>query len=978
MAEPARSHYDEDEADNNLPLSAQERANRKWGMSPEQQEERAAAIESASKSQQDGSAYERAQRAWNMTPQSENGLNQANLSQKLDDKYGNFKSTAGPNNKSGMNAGDLAKKEDDTEAAGVSGANVDSKEVDATSGSTEKSLNYTGNKGKAEGKGKFSAKASFAKKRVKLAIAGAIFSVIVSVITFIGLLPLKLAHIISNVDKKFFATAEEAIETRSEKFFSKYVSSHVLRSLTDADGTCPSTRVNKNCSVTVNENGPLSRLYRAWADDRLEQKLSENYGLTFERSGNTYNMNIRGERIDITGVARGDLELRDVGRYEIRQSWKEAFKNETRLKRVFYHFKVGRLLERKFGIKRCIVACRKRLGFDDWKGHKAKVFKTKLIRRVLSPRDEALTIAFQCIFVEPCSTDPDSTGPDNDKRDLFQSRVDEMLERLSREYGNEFTKEGIEKMLKELDDLDRNGGGRKYKQYIAKKILQKVFEDETADTLAKVGTKVIPIYGWVQLATTITRQLDQAGPKIRKYRYVAGSVAMIQMYSMYKTFADEIKRGDVDPKVVGSFIEALSDGTKNGEPAEASPLYNSVINGPSKPTYGSIFSGRAYADTDSTSTTYTCDDGDPVPDGEYICEEEDLLGGTAITRFAEFLSDNPVVNNVLGPIAGGFGVVLDVIDGAINKPVEALLGIPGISHVVGAITNAATGILEPLMSAITGFLFPSALQLPMSGARAVNGIIGGGSAAGANTGHYTLGGAAMTVGEVSAIEEKRLQEDNARFASLSIQERLFSKDESRSMISQFAMAMPSSQSTAISSFIDMKPTSVFGNLLDTLRPKKAFAAPDPNAIARDPFGTIQYGYPLGSPDLDADPDIYTPEYCAQETAAWTDDYVSDDGYTELEIHNRTNPCLLEQAAITSAGGYFTDDVIAPQDQIASYEMEDFSEDESMSDFYSLIDSFSDEVEDQSILGQACALFEKSVASIGSFIKSPYPVSVIYS
>lgn len=909
MAEPARPLHDEDEADNNLPQSAMEKAHQKWGMSPEQESKNTEAVEAASR-QGDGSAYNRAQQAWGMNPQDGSGLGNANLSQKLDDKYGNYES--GNSAKEGLSAGDLGKKEDNSTNPT---AEVDAREASLTGDSGSKDINYTGGKKEAEGKskGKFSAKASFAKKKVQLAVAGMLFSAILSVAAFLGLLPLKLLHIIDNADKKFMPGIEQAVDARSEKFFSRYISSHVLRSLTDPNGTCPNTKINKNCSVTVNEDGPLSRLHRAWADDRLEQKLSANYGIEFESMGSgRYNMVIKGERVDITDVYHGRVELKDVGRSEIRRAWKDGFKNETRLKRMLYHLKVGRLLERKYGIKRCIISCKLSDPYNDWKGNKKRAFQAKLIRRVIAPRDEALSIAFHCIFIEPCGTDPVDTGDDHDKRDKYQKQVKEMLDRLSREYGQEFTQEGVEKMLKELDDLERDSGNGKYKQYLAKKILEKFFKSETADTVAKIGTKALPVIGWIQLASTTIELADKAGPAIRKYRYVAGSMAMVQLYSMYKTHADEIKVGNVDAEMVGSFVEALGDQTPNGEPAEVSPLYESVINGPSRPVYGSLFGGTAYAAETAHQKTYTCDDGNKISPEKYICDEEDLLGGTGIAKFIETISDNGIVD-ALGPIAGGVNDLLELLP--IEEISGVLLNLPGVRGFVGSITSFATDQLEPLMSSIIDYILPSALSASMSGARTVSGIIGGASAAAATVGHYGIGGAAMTVGAIGEVEEKSIREDNERFASLSIKDRLFSKNESRSMISQLALSMPSTQSAMVSSVANFKPTSLFGNFLNMLRPQKVSAAPDPNAIARDPFGTIQYGYAVDDPALNADPDIYTPEYCQQQNEAWADNYSKDEGFTELEIHTVTNPCLLEETAISSAGGFFTDDVIPSKDRI---------------------------------------------------------------
>lgn len=819
-----------------------------------------------------------------------------------------FKRYYGPDaKKEGLGANDLKKLDNEAIGSNSLDGKKDSEAaalISRGAAGNAETLNYSGGQGKEKGKAKV--KGNFAKKRLRLAVISGLVSIVLSIVGYFAILPQKINNLISNVDKKYFASAEEAVERRSERFFSDYVRRHVIPSL---NGSCPSTKVSKTCSVKVEGDSGPTRLYRAWADARLEQKLSDRHGITFERSGSgtgsTYSMTVRGESVDITGVARGELELRDVGRNEIREAWKEAYKRETRLKRVLYHFKVGRLLERKYGIKRCITACKLKDTYTDWKDRKKSAFKAKLVRRVIVPRDEALAIAFDCIFVSDCSGPASDNGEDHEQRDKFQQRVDEMLERLAREYGKEFTEEGVQKMLRELDEIDANGSGSKYQKYIMKKILQKVFREEASDKIADYGVKAIPIVGWISTAESITKIARNAGPTIRKYRYVTNSMAMVQLYSMYKTHADEIKVGNVDAEMVGSFVDALGDQTNKGETAELSPIYEEVINGPGRPGYtSSIFGGTAYAEGEKKQ--YTCDNNKPIPSGEVLCDEEKLTESSAGAAFIEAISNSPILgaaNAVLGP----FGAAIRTLTAPINSIGGALMNAPGVRQLVGALTSLAQ-YLEPLMKGVLDILIPTPMTPDMSGGRNATMVIGGGNAAGNEFAHYGLGSKVLTPTEINAIRTKRANDELTRFANLPFTERMFSKEESRSLMSQVAITMPSTRSSAISSFLGFKPGSLVSSIFST---KKASAQVTPTS---DPFGIQQYGYALDDPALAADPEKYTPEYCKAEIEAWEKAVVKDPA-TQMDMHTTTSPCILEEAALASSGGYFSDSLIPTKDKI---------------------------------------------------------------
>ena len=145
----------------------------------------------------------------------------------------------------------------------------------------------------------------------------------------------------------FFASAESALQKRTDVLFTDYLKKHVLPGLT---GQCSSTKTtDKNCVVNIGSGSSSSRLYRAWADARLENKMAEDYGIEFARNTDRrFSLKVRGQPdtkfeesflSDTQGFE--NIASTNEARQKIKGAMDEALQGETKLKRVFYRFKVG-------------------------------------------------------------------------------------------------------------------------------------------------------------------------------------------------------------------------------------------------------------------------------------------------------------------------------------------------------------------------------------------------------------------------------------------------------------------------------------------------------------------------------------------------------------------------------------------------------------------------------------------------------------
>lgn len=732
-------------------------------------------------------------------------------------------------------------------------------------------------------------------KRKQIAIGGGIAAIfgIAGFSLFMLILPLKILHVVNNMQDKYFGSSETAVEGRVEYYFNRYITDHVLKSL-NGEGVCKSTRtIDRSCISPVTGSGPVSTLFRGWQEGRLETKLAERYGLEIERKPNTaeYTLKVNGKvsDIDVEGFRKdpaSGLFKATGGRNDIRRSVKEALAGETRWKKVMYRYKVGRLLERKYGIRRCVFACKTADNFADWKDNKKGAFKAMLARRVLEPRSETLGLAMGCIFSTDCDSNSSTDGNDEndlEKKDKLQRNIDKYLA----ERGAQYSADTVESVSKLVSDITESGGLGKY---VITTILEKVF----GPLVAKVAEKAIPIVGWIDLVAQFTGKIKSAGPKFKKWAFAVNSAGMVAQYALYRSHADEIKGGKTDIALMGSVVDSL-----NG--MEQSPLYTDVM-GNGTGTVKNAFMPSAYAESASSSPKYTCNDGKPVPEGKKICKEESLQFDNLLTDASDLFRKPPLEQ--LGIIADGWnGSVGKVLAFAGAKIGELVQYFPGMQQLNDLIAQG----VQPLIDEASKII-PNPFSDNQSGGRSFNLAAGGADVAGNHNAEFGLGGKRLSNQEVADIRTYRKSEEYLKFKEKPLYARLFDREDSHSLISQVALNTPSTtisySQVGMASLISNPFSKIISNFGSFFSSKLVLAA----SAEEDPFGVPQYGYPLKDPAITAE----TPTDCKAYNKAWAED-TTVDPVSGQDIHNRVNLCLLDQAAIGSAGGYFTADVLTPND-----------------------------------------------------------------
>jgi surface antigen len=760
------------------------------------------------------------------------------------------------------------------------------------------------------GKNKKKVSGSFLSRNKKLFLGGGVGAGLAGILlSLLLLLPLKVHHVVNNLQNRFFATSEQATSDMTDRLLRAYVVNKVMPGM--IDGKCRDTKVTRSCAKVSPGDGLVKTLYSAWKDANFENKLATKHGVVIERyGGNNFRL------ITPSTLAEGGIDLKDfdpnnpgnmdqklfkaMDRSSVRREVRKAFESETFSKRVMYRYKVGKLLERKYGVVRCLVACNLR---DDVKSKteaKKLAWKGYFVDRIIEPRNEMMAIAVRCAIGGFSCTNADEIDEDGRNISEFERETREMI--ASRNIGEK----DLEQLNRDSEEIRKKG----FTEHLLAKLMGPI--------AAKASIKAIPIVG-----VSLFDAAGKAGPAAKKLNYIINSQTMVTMWMMYRTNADEIKAGDMDAAMMGSVVESLGPnaGTdQNGGGAESSPYYKEVMATGSKNT-ASIFS--AFIPTAKAAEAYPCNNGDTVTSG--VCPELMLSTTRGMTQVAGGLS--AVLNSPLFTQAQITAAVWGYTGGAAIDLLENILG--GVLGIFGdglmaLIKNAPGGqaaldAVEKVGTAISKWFIGWFINNPVgdspSGGRNFDIAAGGADFAGNDFCHYGLGCQKTTVAaakEIRLAQEKEAQES---FLSQPLLARMFDTSSKYSLVSRAAMALPSTTlngnsqsfvSTLVSPFSSLA-TSTFG-----IGNRGVASAANED---EDPFGITQYAYSKDDRVLNDDPEVYWDrEDCGnpEKVKKWGEQSTVDED-TGMPEHNITNGCKLLEASVGMAGGIYTDAVLTAAD-----------------------------------------------------------------
>lgn len=782
----------------------------------------------------------------------------------------------------------------------------------------------------------------FIRNRKNALIGGAVSAILISLILiFLSLIPLKIASFIANIQNTFAATTEDAVGKESEHMLDKYIVNKVLPGL--GKNKCFST-ISNECSVASSSGkGPVSKVFNVWRENRIENKLAKNYGLIFGKKGSVYYIHTNGRDFSLGDHPTSIFNMEGVtttrSRAEVRQAIREALKNETLWKRTLFRFRYGKFLEKKYGIRRCIITCKLGDKYADSFADKKLAAKAYIVRRVIAPVNESYALIMQCVLDGGCDITLDRAEPGEDtKLSPFQKKLQAQLDAFAARYGADALKD----LVKTASDIGKDGVKKYLARELAKKAGQVIGKDVTGDLAAKA---VSPI-GWAFMIARFVSIGQNIGPMIRYMSYAANAAAAVQLYQSYTTVASEMKSGNIDAAELGSFTEALTtnlDGSgDNQSDITQTPLYQSLYGDQpsSVATLIDSFSNKAYAAAASptgSSKKYICNDGNPVPSGQLVCPEEKLDRGNETaneisSEVQSIVSAVPYLDKLLGAInhignavGGVIGTVFDYACTWIFSIHTVFFGVYGCKTAMDYIGSKASDFMDFLAKK----LIVSPFSDSQSGGRTGDMAIAGGDVLFNGACKEQLGCAKLSDAQVSEIRNQQIAEREAEFNSLPVLARLFSKDTPYSVVSRLAMVAPTNFHDASSSVLNLF-TSTFNsfgsNLFSVFGRQHAFAATGPQP---DPFGVVQYGY--DDSQIPDDPEAYWDNNCVDgpmgkynpdtgqlDISDWLNDESNStqDTNTGESMNIKPNPCLLIRASSEALGGAF-DTSLLPSDSLNS-------------------------------------------------------------
>ncbi len=766
-------------------------------------------------------------------------------------------------------------------------------------------------------------------------IIGGIMSLIVT--AFLVLIPLKIESIVTNLEHHFMSTATSATQRQTDNLFTHYMTDHVLPALR-ACGARSTAVIDRHCNAYLNNtltggtSNPVHALYRGWRNGNLENKLARKYGIEFQfdRSANgrrgqwylkTPTTSGKGDPIGANGDGLAG-EFNKASRADMRASIQDA----TSFYNVMIRYKAGRLLEEKYGIKRCVVYCGVRDSFANAKVQAKYAAKMFLINRVVGPRSAALSAVLGCILVAnngcdgkapttcAASTCDELAG---ETEDVAAANVEQAIGEASSGFGSETA----DKLIQLISDVRVEGG---LQTYVVNKVITKFTSTNAIDEVPVVGE-----LGMLNQGLSFVNEAGGAGNKLQTYSYLVNAAAAVSIFTLFQSYADEIHTGHVTATEVGSFTNSLGPGDQCQPEIEtcSGPPVNGTAEAENTPLYSSLIEGNP---SPGQSKTYLCNDNKPVPAGKTVCPEENLgaknqtissidsvLSSTGILAIANAYESSPVAT-----VFNAISSATSYVAGTILSGAEALLNLVD-SSLVSSAKNAAASIFK----ALANDLIPSIISPDESGGRTFDMMAAGADVSGNDFAHTGLGGQKLTPGQVAAITQQQETEAQKEFQTQPLFARLFSTDTQYSLISKVAEAIPFGVSTSIQDGFAslLNPLSALSSSFGSLLTGRSAAAATPGP---DAFGVTQYGYPGNS--VPSDPEAYWNANCSDNAAQGYqktltqaqinagDKYWNDDTTTDPDNGQPTNatvnPCMLIKSAVGSAGAIYDSSLLTPDDQ----------------------------------------------------------------
>lgn len=584
---------------------------------------------------------------------------------------------------------------------------------------------------------------------------------------------LKIPSAISSIQNTFFASSRQIGDTITERLFTQYIIKKLIPGMITE--RCESSNVNRKCAHPGNADTYTGKLFNAWRDGRIEQRMFETDGFEITQKNGVWHL--KSNQIDeALGMFDGSEEERaefernlreKLTKTEVRRAINDMVNKQTGFSGRHMR-QAGAVLSRKYGIPRTLFSAR----VQDWKdtniADRLNSGKAILNQRVVGMYSESLALAMNCAMDRNFACLDAETDDQGFKRTKFHNE----LRVSAQEYAAKYGQQAFEDMLAESESIKQKGLAAHYVEKLVGQVA-----GTAGKATVQVGTKAIPVIGWIDLAVVLGTVFDKAPEMYPTIVYGMNSQQMVAAFGTYAVAGDEFKAGDTDLAAYGSLAQTL-DATNTADGlygAEASPALASST-------------GK------QVDRTVRCNEGgEPGQTQEGIlCPEESLMPSSA-----EWLSYASVgVSLLLGPTFeymaafwnSTVGFLLDAAGDFVGWVATTILeAIPGYDQMI----ERAGEIMGSIFTSFMNTLMPPLITPDSSGDRIMNTVTGGGAIVAQDT-CEAMGCHAVSTEDYVVATAQQLQKEQQEFNQQSVFARMFDIEEPNSLVSKVALGTPTS------------------------------------------------------------------------------------------------------------------------------------------------------------------------------------------
>lgn len=723
----------------------------------------------------------------------------------------------------------------------------------------------------------------------------------------------KVNSVLDVAERTFLSSSKQIGDNIAERMLTQYISTKLIPGM--VTNNCQSTKIDRTCANVSSSDKYTGKIMNAYRDTRVEKKLYDNHKIEISREGNKFYLSspeLDSPELlgDAPTDANGQTKLDEAVRKALtRGQIRTAVRNElSGWRNMMIRYQTASLMERKYGVSRCVVACGSRDKASAWVKNnpvadRTKAGKAALLSQIVSSKyGSAVALAVECAS-DPNFSCIDTTGEEPEPDGTRQSKYSKELRARVAAARVEFGDEKLSEILKQSDEIRNRGGLSAY-------IMNNVLEKLLGKTIGAITGKALPLVGWVDTAVVTQAGAASASTLYTHAAYATNATMAVATLGLFAAANDEFKASDMDPATFGSISSMLdaSDDTENGGGgAETSPVFQT-------------FTGK------EVDKNYSCKDGGDMGGNELVCKtDESLLGaqntGTDLLAAyginQAFVGEMPILNGMKmndfsaawrSTITVGLSwigeIVANAASSAVGAAIKAVTGFDLNEWVAGVVANGVNFMMEMIV--------PPMVTVLSSGARITNAIFTGMAVLARDTA-VSWGGGQISAEQFAENTQQLVLQQQAEFDAQPVAQRLFDTEETRSLVSQAAMATPTTLSGLTSSITNFfgSPQSAIASSLSNITSGQSYAATASAATYQQYYEEsgvdFMYGY---EPD---DPLMTTTSFeqyeeerdCTNPDAQIYKDWDASGGYNNVTgeyIYTTTNGCMaLKNMACNLAG-----------------------------------------------------------------------------